>query len=189
MPRLTDQAYLLTDQYGDESNLNARVYVHQRFRTNSYPWQRRVFDHFDLPGRCDTLDVGCGPGHLWTENGDRLPPRWTIVVSDPSFGMVERARINLGGASRPFRYRVLDAQNIPFPDDSFDAVIASHVLYHVPDRGAALYEMKRVLRSGGRLYAATSSPTSLVTVNKNALVDTEAEPLMAYDMSMMCETA
>lgn len=229
MPRLTDQAYLLTDQYRDASNLNARIYVHQRFSTNDYPWQRWVFDHLDLPEPCDILDVGCGPGHLWIENGDRLPPRWTIVLSDLSFGMVQKARLRLEGSSRPFRYRVLDAQAIPFPDERFDAVIANHMLYHVPDRAAVLYEIARVLRSGGRLYAATNGLSHLrelhdlvanscpeadignvaldfglengaaqllkhfahVTCHRqeNALVVTAAEPLIAYAMSMMCETA
>jgi SAM-dependent methyltransferase len=51
---------------------------------------------------------------------------------------------------------VADAQAIPFPDRHFGAVIANHMLYHVPDRAAALAEIHRVLRPGGRLYATTA---------------------------------
>jgi SAM-dependent methyltransferase len=156
MPQLTDQGYLRTEQYKEASNLNARICLHQRFSTNSYPWQRWVFDQFDLPGRCDVLDMGCGPGDLWLENADRIPAEWTIVLSDLSLGMVQRARHNLESSNRRFGYRVIDAQAIPFPDQSFGAVIANHMLYHVPDRAKALYEMNRVLRPGGHLYTATN---------------------------------
>jgi ubiquinone/menaquinone biosynthesis C-methylase UbiE len=162
MPRLTDQEYLLTDQYKDASNLNARVLVHQHFSTNDYPWQRWVFDHLDLREGSDILDVGCGPGDLWLENGDRLPSGWTIVLSDLSPGMVQKARHQLGSCSGLFRYHVHDAQAIPFPDESFDVVVANHMLYHVPDRDRVLYEIHRVLRPGGRLYAATNGLTHLV---------------------------
>jgi SAM-dependent methyltransferase len=46
-------------------------------------------------------------------------------------------------------------QAIPYPWATFDAVIANHMLYHVPERERALAEVQRVLRPGGRLYAAT----------------------------------
>ena len=64
--------------------------------------------------------------------------------------MVAQARQGL-----PFAAAVLDAQSLPFPTARFDAVIANHMLYHVPDRSRALSEMRRVLKPGGRLYAAT----------------------------------
>jgi ubiquinone/menaquinone biosynthesis C-methylase UbiE len=50
---------------------------------------------------------------------------------------------------------VVDAQSLPFEDASYDAVIANHMLYHVPDRRKAFSEIRRVLQPGGRLYAST----------------------------------
>jgi SAM-dependent methyltransferase len=229
MSQLTDQHYLRTDQYKNASNLNARICLHQRFSTNDYRWQRWVFDRLDLPLRCDVLDVGCGSGDLWIENEARTPARWTITLSDLSLGMLQKARQNLGRSHHSIAYRVLDAQAIPFADESFDAVIVNHVLYHIPDREGALHEMHRVLRSGGHLYAATNGAKHLrelrdlvarycpdtdttnvasefgldngaeqlsrrfahVTCHRqeNALVVTEAEPLIAYAASMMCQGA
>src|SRR5262249_16734842 len=55
-----------------------------------------------------------------------------------------------------FRFVVADAQQLPFGDAAFDRVIANHMLYHVPDRAGALAEIRRVLRPGGRFYAATN---------------------------------
>ena len=99
--------------------------------------------------------MGCGPGQLWLDNLDRVPQGWGVTLSDFSPGMLDEARRNLQGASHPFAFKQLDAQDIPFPDGAFDAVVANHMLYHVPNRGKALGEMAQVSIPGGRLYAAT----------------------------------
>jgi SAM-dependent methyltransferase len=54
-----------------------------------------------------------------------------------------------------FAYDIVDAQDIPFSTDRFDVVIANHMLYHVPDRPAALAEIRRVLKPDGVLLATT----------------------------------
>ena len=117
---------------------------------------RWIFDGIELPDEASLLEVGCGPGRLWTENLDRLPEGWNITLTDASSGMVREARRNLGGSGRRFEFRVADVRELPFEDHAFDAVIANHMLYHVPDRSWALSEISRVLRPGGTLYAATN---------------------------------
>jgi ubiquinone/menaquinone biosynthesis C-methylase UbiE len=153
MTKIADQPYLLAEQYKDAANLTARIDLHRRFSTNSYGWQRWVFDHFDLPPQARLLELGCGPGDLWRENRRRLPASWDITLSDLSPGMLDQARAALDRVG--LRFQVIDAQYIPYPDAHFDAVVANHMLYHVPDRAAALIEIRRVLRPGGRFYAAT----------------------------------
>jgi SAM-dependent methyltransferase len=71
--------------------------------------------------------------------------------------MVQDAQSTLADVERtiPFRYAKVDARAIPYPDASFDAVIANHMLYHVNNREEALAEIFRVLRPGGRIYAST----------------------------------
>lgn len=69
--------------------------------------------------------------------------------------MLTEARENLADVCHPFTFAVADVQAIPFPDDSFDMVIANHMLYHAPDIPAALAEIRRVLKAGGRFYAST----------------------------------
>jgi SAM-dependent methyltransferase len=51
---------------------------------------------------------------------------------------------------------VFNAHNIPFEDESFDAVVANHMLYHVPDLNGTLSEIRRVLKPAGKLYASTN---------------------------------
>ncbi len=75
--------------------------------------------------------------------------------------MLEETRRNLE-KQRSFRFKVIDAQSIPFRDGYFDAVIANHMLYHVPDRPAALAEIRRVLKPTGHFYASTVGDRHLV---------------------------
>lgn len=151
-----DQQYLKTDQYRDSSNLDARVVIHQRFSTNSYGWFKWIFDTLlKLPENARILELGCGHGLLWKENIERIPSGWNITLSDLSSGMLDAAWRNLVVAGRAFKFEEIDAQAIPYEDETFDAVIANHMLYHVPDRPKAIAEMKRVLKTGGRLIATT----------------------------------
>jgi SAM-dependent methyltransferase len=77
-------------------------------------------------------------------------------LTDFSIGMVEKARRRLWDREHPFRFAVADVQDIPCPAESFDVVMANHMLYHVPDREQAIAEIHRVLRPGGQLYATTN---------------------------------
>jgi ubiquinone/menaquinone biosynthesis C-methylase UbiE len=158
---ITDREYLLKGQYRDASNLDARSQLHERFSVNRYGWHRWIFDQFLLAPESRILELGCGPGGLWGPNLDRIPPGWAITLSDFSPGMAQAAWRNLQASQRQFEYAVVDAQALPFGDASHDAVIANHMLYHVPDRSQALAEMRRILKPGGRFYAATNGKTHL----------------------------
>jgi ubiquinone/menaquinone biosynthesis C-methylase UbiE len=69
--------------------------------------------------------------------------------------MLDAAWRSLVVTGRAFQFKEIDAQSIPFDDETFDAVIANHMLYHVPDRPKAIAEIKRVLKSDGCLFATT----------------------------------
>ena len=162
MSQLTDQRYLRTDQYRDSSNLDARAQLHERFSVNKHGWHRWVFDRLGFAPDCRVLELGCGPGYLWDENRDRIPEGWELILSDPSPGMVDRARLSLGnlGCQR-LDFALVDAQIIPFKTDTFDGVVANHMLYHAPDQERALSVIRRVLRPGGRFYASTTGRAHL----------------------------
>ena len=153
MDRYRDQKYLLEEQYKDPTNFSARVELHRRFSVNRYGFHRWVFDHFQLDADSRVLELGCGPGILWLSNLERIPPGWTVTLTDFSPGMLQAARSRL--PVDRFTFAVADAQSLPFADAHFDAVIANHMLYHVPDLNQALYESRRVLKPGGLFYAST----------------------------------
>ena len=156
MRDMTDRRHLLSDQYENSSNLRARAELHTRFSTNTYGWPAWVFDQLDLPLDCRILELGCGAGLLWLDNMIRVPEPWSITLSDLSAGMVQEAQNNLRGRRQDLGFVVADAESIPLDDASVEAVIANHMLYHVPDRRKAFSEIRRVLKPGGCLLAATN---------------------------------
>ena len=167
MSNFTDQQYLKTEQYRDASNLNARVEIHRRFSTNTYGWFPWIFDTLEkLPNPARVLELGCGPAYQWKECADRIPTGWEITLSDFSEGMLTAARKNLAEASHEFSFHEIDAQAIPFEDETFDIVIANHMLYHIPNRPQAFAEIRRVLKPRGYLVAASNGDRHLTEINK-----------------------
>ena len=218
-----DPNMLRTQQYHDASRLTTRAALHARFSTNPTRWFPWLFERFQTPASSTVLELGCGPGWLWLSNRERIPTGWQITLTDFSEGMLAEAKQNLAQLSHAFTFAVANVQAIPYPDDSFDMVIANHMLYHAPDIPAALAEIRRVLKAGGRFYASTLAgdymrefelflprrrPAHLsfnlengselltkqfehVTLHRydNTLVVTEAEPLIAYLVSMTPRSA
>jgi ubiquinone/menaquinone biosynthesis C-methylase UbiE len=155
MADMTNQSYLLNEQYRDAANLNARIQLHARFSTNKRGWHRWLFDQFKIVSGSRILELGCGSGKLWLSNLDQIGSDWQITLSDFSAGMLQEAQENLAHGQHHFAFQVIDAQSIPFDDASLDVVIANHMLYHVPNRSKALAEIRRILKKDGRLYAST----------------------------------
>ncbi len=156
MSRTRDQDYLINEQYKSADNLRARIVLHERFSSNKEIFARWLFDHMTGSSNAKVLELGTGPANFWQKNADRVPAGWQITLSDLSPGMLEEAKKVTSGLPSKFDFKQIDAQAIPFPDHSFDLVIANHMLYHVPDLARAIAEIRRVLKPGGRLYAATN---------------------------------
>jgi SAM-dependent methyltransferase len=122
-----------------------------------------VAAQIDWPQEGAILEVGCGPGWLWAEAAVNLPPSLRLTLTDLSPGMVEVARDRISALSqfKTVEARVVDAQELPFDEATFDVVIANHMLYHVPNPVRAVAELARVLRPDGSLMAATVGPRHL----------------------------
>jgi len=167
--RLTDtikSADDLTKQYKDSANLNARSAIY-RFSDGKGWGPDAGFTQMleKIPVNADVLELGCGPGGLWKNRIDRVPQNWRIVLTDVMPGMVNEASAALTSDAR-FRVKQMDAQSLDLPDESFDAVVANHMLYHVEDRARALGEIRRVLKPNGWLFAATNSELHLAKIRK-----------------------
>jgi len=143
-------------QYADSANLDARIELHRRYSLNPQTWFDWLFDRLVIPDTSHILELGCGTGELWRVNEGRIPRGWRMTLTDASEGMLATASRNLADLHEPFAFIPVDAVAIPFPDHTFDAVIANHMLYHVPERQCAIAEIRRVLRPGGVLFASTT---------------------------------
>ncbi len=99
------------------------------------------------------LDVCTGPGML----ADRALKRGAEVVGlDFSEEVVELARKNVPNG----KFQQGNAQELPFPDDNFDAVVCGYGVMHVPEPELALREMRRVVRPGGRISISVWDSTT-----------------------------
>jgi ubiquinone/menaquinone biosynthesis C-methylase UbiE len=99
------------------------------------------------PDGAAVLDVGTGPGVLLVELARRRPDLRLRGI-DLSPDMVDKATRNLGDRAG---VQVASVTDLPFPDGSFDLVVSSLSLHHWDDPAAAVPELARVLRPGGRL--------------------------------------
>lgn len=103
------------------------------------------------------LDVGCGTGYLMRILSPVAGPKGQVVGVDPSPEMIAHARRR---AQANCEFEVAEAHKLPFPDASFDGVVSSLAVHHVPEesRQTALREMFRVLKPGGRVVIAELRP-------------------------------
>jgi SAM-dependent methyltransferase len=121
---------------------------------------RRVADcAFDLMSPLagkTVLEVGCGNGVLLPRLAEAAGPGGRVVGIDHSEAFVaeSKARVDAAGFAARVTVQAADAYHLPFPEGTFDTAHCERVLMHLDEPGAALAEMKRVVRPGGWIVAA-----------------------------------
>ena len=115
-------------------------------------WRRRAAAETLVPPKGSALDICCGTGDLSLELA-RLEAAPTVVGIDVTGEMLTlgRRKIFLRGGEATVHLIQSDALELPFSGPAFDAVTVAFGLRNIPDRRAALREVRRVLRPGGRL--------------------------------------
>ena len=153
---IVDNTERVKQQYSDGRGLSERIDFHSKHSTNkqgfaNWLWEQQ-YVFFD---GCRILELGCGNGKQWEGRIDSIPNGCEIVLSDLSEEMVDLVNGKYGDRSK-LSFRQMDIQAIDYPDETFDIIIANHMLYHVPDLSKALSEVRRVLKVGGKFYASTN---------------------------------
>jgi SAM-dependent methyltransferase len=113
-------------------------------------WAGRVADAANLRPGEQALDVACGTGVLAREALKRVGDTGYVAAIDPGPGMLAIAKEYEAGVD----WREGVAENLPFPGQSFDAVLCQFGLMFFHDRAKSIAEMLRVARPGGRLAVA-----------------------------------
>ena len=122
-------------------------------------WAEQIADAARIGANDRVLDVGCGTGVLARAAADRVELAKQVTGLDRNEGMLAVAR-----RVRPqIDWRQGDASALPFADNSFDVVVSQFALMYFSDRTAALTEMMRVLKPGGRLAIAVWGPFECAT--------------------------
>ena len=99
------------------------------------------------------LELAAGAGAVTRRLALELPAATGIVATDLNQPMIDRA--GAVGSTRPITWRHADAQQLPFPDASFDCVVCQFGVMFFPDRPRAFAEARRVLKPGGRFVFNT----------------------------------
>ena len=163
-----DVDHLRDVQYRDSSNLARRGDLHAKYRTaplSVFEWLGPL-----VPWREGdrVLDVGCGPGWLWEALAPSLPGGLRLTLSDLSPGMVTEAVARaLGiGCFTSVDGQECDARSLPFGSSSFDVVVSTYALYHVPEPGDAVGEIARVLTDAGTAVVVTNGEGHLTELEE-----------------------
>ena len=135
----------LDEQYSDSERLRIRQETHRRYSENPVSFLEWATEHLDVRPGMTVVDVGGGRGiyhPLFKQRGAK------VIGVDRSIGMAREAGAGCLSV-------VGDAQALPLPDAICERVVCNHVLYHVPDQGLAMRELRRIVRPGGRVVIAT----------------------------------
>ena len=149
---------------------SSRIYDFTARRVLRRVYRRLAGDLADVaPQGGAVLDVGTGPGILLAEIAGRRPDLRLTGV-DLSADMIAAAQRNLSHLGGRATAQVADVTDLPFPDQSFDLIVSSFSLHHWDDPEAALLELARTPRPGGRLhiYDFRSAPFDALTATARA---------------------
>ena len=114
-------------------------------------WRRRTVDLARLRRSSEVLDLAAGTGDLTMALATRGRPA-RVLSTDfvPEMLEVGRQKATAYAGETTIEFEVVDAQDLPFPDESFDVVTIAFGVRNLPDRAANFREVHRVLRPGGR---------------------------------------
>jgi len=118
-------------------------------------WRRKLLEACALPPHGSLLDIGTGTGDI-AYTAMQHQPGVRAIGSDFTYEMMAAGAGKVPGLALPFVQA--DTFHLPFPDDTFDAVVSGFLVRNVVDRVAAFREMARVTRPGGRVACLEITP-------------------------------
>lgn len=163
---LTGMEKSLKNQYQNASNISARINLHTLYSQNQQGWFPWIYEQCNIKDGLRILEIGCGDGTLWTSSLSKLPPNVQITLSDSSDGMLRDARRAIGSNDPRFQFESFDCHQIPYEAESFDLVIANHVLFYCQDIDKVCQEIRRVLKQSGSFICSTYGSKHMQEVNQ-----------------------
>ena len=165
---LTGMENAVKKQYQNATNIASRIRLHRLYSVNKEGWFPWIYRNLELKNGLKVLEIGCGNGMLWKENIQKIPDSISITLSDLSEGMLRDARRNIGQKDKRFEFEILDAEKIPFMAETFDLVIANHMLFYCEDLSQTCREVARVLKKFGRFICSTYGKKHMKEVSELA---------------------
>ncbi|MBS3803459.1 MAG: bifunctional demethylmenaquinone methyltransferase/2-methoxy-6-polyprenyl-1,4-benzoquinol methylase UbiE [Oleiphilaceae bacterium] len=131
-------------------------------------WKRFTIESSGVRRGHRVLDIAGGTGDLTMKFSDLVGPEGQVVLADINASMLEvgRGRLLDRGYAGNIEYVQADAEHLPFPDNSFNAVSIAFGLRNVTDKDQALRDMTRVLKPGGKLLILEFSKPANAVLSK-----------------------
>ena len=119
-----------------------------------HAFRERLLSLAELAPGDSVLDIGCGTGTLAIAATRHVGPAGTVCGIDASPPMIARATRKAAKAGAPAVFQLAAAEQLPFPDACFDAVLSTLMLHHLPRhvRQQCAIEIRRVLKPRGRVF-------------------------------------
>ena len=135
------------------------AWVFTRGRERAF--RKRLLNLAGVRAREMVLDVGCGTGTLAIAAKERVGCCGSVAGIDASDQMIGRARRKAERTGARVEFQSAAIETLPFPDASFDVVLSTLMLHHLPQRlrEAGLREVRRVLKPGGRVLIVDFAPS------------------------------
>jgi len=163
--KITNMESRVREQYKSDKNLNIRSNLHS-YNINKVDFDKWCFNQINFQKNARVLEVGCGTGKLWIKNKESIEKSLDVTLSDFSKGMIKSTKDKLKELNNNFKYEEINVEDIPYEDESFDIVIAKHMIYFAPDIEKALSEINRVLSPGGVAYITANSCETMAELNE-----------------------
>lgn len=142
--------------YATDENLRIRQETHDKYSVPDRSFAEWVLDRVPWRGGEKLLDVGCGNGLYFKKMQNR-----GVDIDYVGIDLMETMIRNHPLAENNECLSLGDAQALPFADDSFDLVMANHMMHHLSNMHDALDEFHRILKPSGVLIVATNSMNTM----------------------------
>lgn len=147
-------------EYVAAGRLQTRIGFYDRFSRDE-PWTKWLHRRVVTAPGLQIADVGCGPARLWADHGG--PPDGRVVLVDKFPAMLEAAEHVLAGRDG-FEFICADISRGWQPHQSFDVILAAHVIYHLEDIRSFVQLARDGLVPQGRLYVSFPAMDHLAAI-------------------------
>lgn len=140
-------------------------------------WRNEVIRRAELPAKGKILDLGAGTGDLVRQAVHQYP-NCSAMATDLTLEMMNIGRQRQPKFAEKISWSAANAEELPFPDQTFDAVVSGFLLRNVHNLTRVLREQFRVLKPGGKIVALDTTPpalsilTPLIRIHMHTIIPT-----------------